>query len=511
MSNSKKVVTNTLFLYIRTIVSLMVSVFTTRILLHALGASDYGLYNVIGGAISMLGFLIASMSSATQRFLSYAEGAGDRNKIIVYLNNSILIHYGLALFMILVFAVSALFFFNGVLNIPEGRHGAAIIIYICMLVSTVFSITIVPYDAEINAHENMLFYSVLGIIDVMFKLSIALAVLYFHSDKLIFYSVLMAAESFVLRYICQQYCKRHYSECRHINLRKYYNKKIVKELTSFAGWNLSNVATGMLALYGMNIVINHYFGTGVNAAMGIATQLSGVMMGVSMNMIKAITPVLVKAEGGKQRQRMLDISYVSCKFSYLLFSFACLPVLFFLPKILSTWLTSVPQWTSSFCTVLVIATLVEQLTIVLYQSILAVGDIRNYNVVHSIANILSLFLNVIVFHYFRLPPYWVFINWLVFKSILGGAINLYYAHEKLELSFSRYVQSVIFPSALSTLASVVLGVLLVRLCHTYQVNDLIGVVVMFVIMAPIFWVASLTQGERSLFLSFFQKTKKLCI
>jgi O-antigen/teichoic acid export membrane protein len=326
MSNSKKVVTNTLFLYIRTIVSLMVSVFTTRILLHALGASDYGLYNVIGGAISMLGFLIASMSSATQRFLSYAEGAGDRNKIIVYLNNSILIHYGLALFMILVFAVSALFFFNGVLNIPEGRHGAAIIIYICMLVSTVFSITIVPYDAEINAHENMLFYSVLGIIDVMFKLSIALAVLYFHSDKLIFYSVLMAAESFVLRYICQQYCKRHYSECRHINLRKYYNKKIVKELTSFAGWNLSNVATGMLALYGMNIVINHYFGTGVNAAMGIATQLSGVMMGVSMNMIKAITPVLVKAEGGKQRQRMLDISYVSCKFSYLLFSFACLPV-----------------------------------------------------------------------------------------------------------------------------------------------------------------------------------------
>src|SRR5574344_2914896 len=126
MSKSQQVIANTMFLYMRIVVSLLVNVFTTRILLQALGESDFGLYNVIGGAISMLGFLIASMSSATQRFLSYAEGAGDRNRIIVYLNNSILIHYGLALFMILVFAVSALFFFNGVLNIPAGRHGAAI-------------------------------------------------------------------------------------------------------------------------------------------------------------------------------------------------------------------------------------------------------------------------------------------------------------------------------------------------------------------------------------------------
>lgn len=383
MSTSQRVVKNTVFLYIRTIVSLFVSVFTTRILLQGLGASDYGLYNVVGGAIAMLGFLSSSMSSTTQRFLSFAEGAGDEEKTGKYFNNSILIHNGLAILMVAIFAVAALFFFNGILNIPEERFSTAIVIYICMLISTVFSITIAPYDAEINAHENMLFYSITGILDVLFKLAIAIAVLYFPNDKLIFYAILMAVESFVLRLICQIYCRIHYKECRHVNLRANYDKQIIKEMTSFAGWNLVNVATGMLSLYGMNIVVNHYFGTTVNAAMGIATQLSGVMMGLSMNMIKAISPVLVKSEGGNQHQRMLEISYVSCKFSYLLFAFFGIPVLIFVSKVLSVWLKDVPEWTESFCVLLIIATLVEQLTVVLYQSILAGGNIKHYNMARA--------------------------------------------------------------------------------------------------------------------------------
>ena len=509
MSKSQQVIANTMFLYMRIVVSLLVNVFTTRILLQALGESDFGLYNLIGGAISMLGFLISSMSSATQRFLSYAEGSGNKEKVAVYLNNSIIIHYCLALIMVLVFVVAALFFFNGILNIPDDSFNAAVMIYLCMIVSTVFSIMIVPYDAEVNAHENMLFYSLLGILDVLFKLFIALAVLYFHSDKLIFYSVLMAVESLVLRYICQQYCKRHYSECRHINLRKYYNKKIVKELTSFAGWNLSNVATGMLALYGMNIVINHYFGTTVNAAMGIATQLSGAMMGLSANMIKAITPVLVKSEGEGKHQRMLEISYESCKFSYLLFSFACIPVLFFLPNILSVWLTVVPQWTESFCVVLIIATLIEQLTVVLFQSILAGGDIRNYNIAYSVCNVLSLLTGILVFQYVSVPPYWIFICRLVFIALLGNVINIYYSHIKLGLCVGEFIKKVIQPVALS---SFIISLFVFFLSREFQNSGwLIGFIVSVLLSVPIYWVASLTQGERSLFVSFFQKAKKLCI
>ena len=505
MSISQRIVKNTLFLYIRTIVSLLVNIFTTRILLEALGASDYGLYNVIGGIIAMLGFLSASMSSATQRFLSYAEGNGEKEKTIKYLNNSILIHYGLALLMMIIFIVAALFFFNGILNIPNDKYSTAIIIYICMLVNTVFSITIVPYEAAINAHENMLFYSILGILDVLFKLIIAIIVLYYHNDKLILYALLIALENFVLRLICQIYCKIHYSECRCINLRGYYDKTIIKELTSFAGWNLFNTATGMMALYGMNIVINHYFGTTVNAAMGIATQLSGLMMGLSMNMIKAIAPVLVKSEGNNQHQRMLEISYTSCKFSYLLFSLAGIPILIFMPKVLSVWLTIVPEWTESFCAILIIATLFEQLTIVLYQSIMAGGDIRNYNIARSVSNIFPLFLSIGLFQYTNYAPYWVFINWMLFKSLGGSIINLFFACNKLRLNIHKFIKRVIIPSFLSSFLIGILGLFILYICHIYNINELIGLAFTFLGIIPIYWFTALNSKEHSILKLFVYK------
>ena len=505
MSTSQRVVKNTAFLYIRTIVSLFVSVFTTRILLQGLGASDYGLYNVVGGAIAMLGFLSSSMSSTTQRFLSFAEGIGDEEKNRKYFNNSILIHNGLAILMVAIFAVAALFFFNGILNIPEGKFSTAIVIYICMLISTVFSITIAPYDAEINAHENMLFYSITGILDVLFKLAIAIAVLYFPNDKLIFYAILMAEESFVLRLICQVYCRIHYKECRHVNLRANYDKQIIKEMTSFAGWNLVNVATGMFSLYGMNIVVNHYFGTTVNAAMGIATQLSGVMMGLSMNMIKAISPVLVKSEGGNQHQRMLEISYVSCKFSYLLFAFFGIPILIFISKVLSVWLTDVPEWTESFCVLLIVATLLEQLTIVLYQSILAGGNIKNYNIARAVTNVLPLLLSIVMFEFANLHPYWVFINWMIFKSLCGSIVNVLYAKKTIGIKLMQFINKVLSPSILSSGIVVALGLGIFYICTQYRLNELIGLVLTFLIVIPVFWTMALNQKERSTLKSIINK------
>lgn len=502
MSTSQRVLKNTLFLYIRTIVSLLVSVFTTRILLGALGASDFGLYNVVGGAIAMLGFLTSSMSSMTQRFLSYAEGAGEENKVIKYFNNAMIIHYSLAILMIIIFFLAGFIFFNGLLNIPDGKQETAVIIYICMIVSTVFSITVVPYDAEINAHENMLFYSLIGIIDVLLKLVIAVLVLYSSSEKLIFYSVLMAIESFVIRFVSQIYCKRYYEECKHLRLRKYYDITIIKELLTFAGWNLSYITTSMIALYGMNIVINHYFGTKVNAAMGIAIQLSGVMMGLSMNMIKAITPVLVKSEGGNQHQRMLEISYISCKFSYLLFAFACLPVLIFINKILSVWLKEVPDWTESFCIYLIIATLIEQFTVVLYQSIMAGGNIKAYNITASINNVLPLIISIFIFQYFTLPPYWIFIISLIFKSVVGGMVNLYFSDKTLGINILQFFKKVISPTVLSTVLIIFIGFGILTLCHQFRINELFGCISLFVFIIPIYWVIAFDHKERMIFSSF---------
>lgn len=501
MSTSKRVIKNTAYLYMRTIASLLLGVFTTRILLEALGESDFGLYNVVGGSIAMLGFLSASLSSATQRFLNVAEGEGNFDKIRLYFNNSIIIHWALAGIMVVIFVVAGSFFFNGILNIPEGKHTDAIVVYGCLLISTVFSITVVPYEAEINAHENMLFFSVIGIVDVVLKFAIAFAVLYFNSDKLIFYAVLMAAESFVIRFVNQLYCRRKYNECQRTNLKKYYNRKIIRQMTSFAGWNLVSTATGMISLFGMNIVVNHYFGTNVNAAMGIATQLSGVMMGLSSNMIKAVTPIIMKSEGGNQHERMLQYSYVSCKFSYLIFSFCCIPIIFYIHPILKLWLTEVPQWTAALCIILVISTLIEQLSVVLYQSIMAGGDIKSYNIAKSISNILPIIISILMFQYGNYEPYWILINWGIYKSLLGGIVNVYYSDVKLGLDIRTYISKVLRPTIACTVLTCGLFILVV---HTIDIW-IIGFITGAVMSLPVYWVISMSKSERKQVISIIHK------
>lgn len=485
----------------RTIASLLLGVFTTRILLEALGESDFGLYNVVGGSIAMLGFLSASLSSATQRFLNVAEGEGNFDKIRLYFNNSIIIHWALAGIMVVIFVVAGFFFFNAILNIPQGKQIDAVVVYGCLLISTVFSITVVPYEAEINAHENMLFFSVIGIVDVVLKFAIAFAVLYFNSDKLIFYAVLMAAESFVIRFVNQLYCSRKYKECQKTNLKKYYDRRIIRQMTSFAGWNLVSTATGMISLFGMNIVVNHYFGTNVNAAMGIATQLSGVMMVLSSNMIKAVTPIIMKSEGGNQHERMLQYSYVSCKFSYLIFSFCCIPVLFFIHPILQLWLTEVPQWTANFCVILIISTLIEQLSVVLYHSIMAGGDIKSYNIAKSISNILPIIISILMFQYGNYEPYWILINWGIYKSLLGGIVNVYYSDVKLGLDIRTYISKVLRPTIACTVLTCGLFILVV---HTIDIW-IIGFITGAVMSLPVYWVISMSKSERKQVISIIHK------
>lgn len=504
MSTAQRVIKNTIWLYARMAASILVNIFTTRILLQALGASDYGLYNVVGGAITMLGFLTASMSTATQRFISYAEGQGDRDRIKEIFNNAQLVHYGVAAVTALLLIAAAFVFFNGVLNIPEGRETVAMGVYTCMVFSTVFSITIVPYDALLNAHENMRFYSIAGICDVLFKFVIALIVMYADTERLMLYAILMATESWLLRAITKYYCTRHYEESRHTEIRRYYNKNTVKQITSFAGWNLANLATLMFSMYGINLVVNHYFGTELNAALGIATQLSGVLMGVSMNMIKAITPVLVKKEGGHKRDQMLEISYVSCRFSFLLFSFFCLPVMFCIYPILDLWLHTVPEWTAIFCQLMLISTLVDQITVFLFQSLQAEGNIKQYSIVKSIINLLPIATSITMFAISpTLAPYWALVNVIIGKGILGGATNLYYCRRNIGLSIKNFTYKTIFPCISVTIITIVIGYLITLL----GINWFLSLIILFIASIPTYWGIGLSKNEQKVALSLITRKK----
>lgn len=507
MSTANRVIKNTMYLYIRMGASIIVSIFTTRILLQALGASDYGLYNVVAGALSMLGFLSASMSSATQRYISYAEGEGKPNRIKQILNTAIFLHWVLAGIVCILFIIAGFVFFNGVLNIPDGRVSVAIFVYGCLIFSTVFSITITPYDAVLNAHENMLYYSILGIIDVILKLLIAIAILFASWDKLLFYGLLMAVESWLMRTITKFYCIRSYQECKDINWRKYSNRDSLKEMSSFAGWNMLNISSGMISLYGMNIVINHYFGTLLNAAMGIANQLAGVMLGVSSNMTKAMTPVLVKNEGAHDREKMLSITFIGCKFSFLLFSVFCIPIFFFMPFILDIWLKDVPEWTLLFCRLMIISCLIDQLFVFLYQAIQAQGDVKNYNIIRSVVNILPILITIMLYE-MGWKPYWVILNWIIFKVICGGLINLYFTWSTVNLSVISWIKNVFIPCITGAFLSCIICYLFKQIPSSSVLSNFSLLMFAFILCLPIYWMIAISKQEKIIVTSLINKVIK---
>lgn len=482
-------------------ISILVNIFTTNILLRALGASDYGLYNVVGGAVAMLSFLSSNMVHTTQRFLNYAEGENDIENTKKVFNNSLIIHYAIAIFLILLLSILGFVFFNGILNIPADREFAAIIVYASFIFITTFSVTIVPYDAILNAHENMLVYSIISIFDILFKFAIALIVLFYNEDRLILYSILVALISCLIRYITKMYCKKKYIECRKEELRKYYDKKTIKSIAFFASWNLVNTASGMASQYGKNIAVNHFFGTVFNAALGIATQLSGVIMGVSTNMIKAITPILVKSEARKERQKMLNITYIGCRFSYLLFSIFCIPVFFYTEEILELWLTEVPEYTAIFCRLLIIALLIEQLVTFLYNSIAAQGNIKNYNIARIVVNIMPLISTIIMFA-FGFPAYWAIINWIIWYSIGGGIVNLYFCKKNIGLSLMQYFQLVLLPCIGVTLFSIPLNISIINIATKFHISNIVCIITIIIASLPLYWFIGLNRIERKFILEY---------
>jgi O-antigen/teichoic acid export membrane protein len=442
-SASHRVVMNTGILYAKMGITMFISLYTTRLILNALGASDFGIFNIVGGAIAMLGFLNTAMASATQRFMSYSEGAGDKEKQKSIFNISIVLHFGIALLLGVVLLIAGYFFFNGILNIPVERMHAARMVYYFMIVSTMLTVMTVPYDAVLNAHENMLYYAIVGIIESVLKLAVALIVVYTLSDKLIIYGLLMACISLLVMIIMRVYCRRKYEECVFAP-KKYYDKGLMKEMGRFAGWNFLTAFSSVVGQYGLGVVLNYFFGAILNAAQGIANQLCGQLQVFSNTMLKALNPVITKSEGAGKRSSMLRSSMTGCKFSFLGVVFFAIPCLIDAEYIMKVWLKTVPEWGIVFFRFQVSRALIEQLTMTLETAVYAQGDIANMNKIKTVTTIIPLLLTSLVF-YLGASPYWMYIIWIFFWSIIGGGIKLYYAVTKCNLSVKKFMYQVIIP------------------------------------------------------------------
>lgn len=505
MSTTTRVIKNTGFLYVKMGITVFISLYTTRLILASLGASDFGVFNIVGGAITMLGFLNSTMANATQRFMSYAEGANDLLKKKQVFNVSMVLHIGVALLTGLILLAAMYPLFNGIFNIQQDRIFAAEVIYLSLVVSTMFTIVNVPYDAVMNAHENMLYYALIGIFEALLKLIVAFACVYTTSDKLIVYGILMAIIPFITLTIMKIYCHRKYEEC-FIGFKKYWSRGLVKDIASFSGWNFLTAISSLVSYYGSGLVLNHFFGTILNAAQGIANQVNGQMSTFSLNLMKAVNPVIVKRAGAQDVEAMNKATLASGKYSTLLIVFFAIPFMLEMHYVLNVWLKDVPEWTSLFCCLQLVITIICQMASSAATSIYAQGNIKWYAIYKSVMNVVPIIATYIAY-IFGGAPYWLYIAMITIWAIGGNIVIIRYANKVSNLKIIAFFREIVFPVISVVILMLALGYLPQLLMVEGFYRFIVSCVITSLVFILMIWWRIFTNKERQMVNDFVKKKR----
>lgn len=448
MKGSKLIIKNTGILYVKTFITMGIALYSTRVILNALGATDYGLFSLIAGVIAMLTFLNNSLSGATQRYLEYNLGGGQHKKLIEVFNTSVFLHLLVGVLVVLIIEGVGYFAFEKVLTIPIDRIYAAKTIFQFMVISTFFTIISVPYDAIINAHEHMLFDSIVSIIQSLGILFIAIFIQNVTSDKLIWYGFLMASLIFLLLLIRRIYCRILYDESK-VHFKKYLKKATIKEMITYASWSFFGAITSMIGAYGMVIVLNSFFGAKVNASYGIAAQLNGQISVFAGTMMKALNPQIVKSEGNGERNRMIQLSLIGSKISFFLLAFFAIPFILEAPYVLKIWLINPPEYTIIFSRLVLIVAMFSQLSIPIGNMVNAVGNIKQISVFTSLVFVMVLPITIIAFK-LGLPPFYVYIIQII-SEILLLVIRVHLAHKYAGMLYNRFLILLVKPVLIVTI------------------------------------------------------------
>lgn len=504
-TTANRIIKNAGWLYAKMGITMFISLYTTRLILNTLGASDFGIFNIVGGAIGMLGFLNAAMASATVRYMAFAEGSGDTEKKIYIFNNSFILHFAIALLLSILLFVAGMILFDGVLNIPENRLFAAKVVYASLIVSTLLTVVNVPYEAVMNSHENMKYYSFVGILECLLKLVVAYFCVFTSYDKLIIYGLLMSAIPLITLTIMKIYCHKRYNECV-FSPRKYFNKKNIADLTSFAGWNLFATAAAMITNSGVGIVMNMFFGTVINAAQGVANQICGQLMALTSVLSKAITPVITKSEGAMDRKRTIILAETSCKLMFFAMAMLAIPALSTLPTLMKLWLKDVPEFAVYFASIQLLIHMCEQLTSGFGTAIVATGNIKGMSISRAIFKLSYLPLSYILFK-LNISVTIVYFILLILQGVINSIIiTQYYGYKILGYSPVEYLRNVFIPSTLSSLLAFIAGISISSFFDGIS-SLAIALVVCSVINLITFYYITLSVNERKIVNGILQTVK----
>lgn len=411
--NNERIAKNTLLLYVRMLFMMAVTLYTSRVVLATLGVEDYGIYNVVGGIVAMFGFINGSMSSATQRYITFALGKGDMDRLKTVFSTTLQIHTLIAALIVLLGETIGLWFLYNKMQIPAERMDAAFWVLQCSIVSSVVMIVSVPYNADIIAHEKMSAFAYISILEAVLKLVIVYILVIFSTDKLVLYAFLILVIQVFIRFCYSVYCNRHFPETIY---RHAWDGQLFREMTSFAAWSIFGNLSAVLYTQGLNMMLNVFFGPIVNAARGIAVQVQNAIQQFVGNFQMALNPQITKTYAQGDMEAMHRLMFRSARFSYYLLFLLSLPVLFETETILRVWLKTVPDNTVTFLRLMICTSLIYTLSNPMIIANQATGKVKKYQAVCGTTLIMILPISYVCLR-LGMPAYSVFIVHFLMESV----------------------------------------------------------------------------------------------
>jgi O-antigen/teichoic acid export membrane protein len=498
-ADTKRIAKNTMMLYVQMFFSMIVSLYTSRVLLNALGVSDFGLYNVVGGLVAMFALISSTLSSSVSRFITYELGKGDEQNIRRIFSTSLLIHIALAIVVILAMESVGVWFLNAKMVIPAERLTAANWVFQGSMISFAFGVLGVPYNACIIAHEKMGAFAYISIIQVVFNLANVIFIAYapWHFDRLICYALLTVGVSVLIQAIYMYYCKHKFDECRRVKLVWY--KDCWKSIGGFATWNFIGSLASRLKWDGVNILLNLFFGTIVNAARGIAGSVNAAVTAFASNFMTAINPQITKSYASGDRSYMISLVEKGSKYSFYILLILIMPIMFETNFILTLWLKQFPAHTVSFTRLALILTMTDTLANTFLTAQNATGNIKYFQIVTGLFLMLNFPFAWICLK-LGMEPESVFYVAIVI-SVGNLFLRLSFLRKSISMSMMSFTKNVLLRVILVSLVAMILPVVAYLNMNEGFVRFIVVVIIcIFSSILSIFFVGC-SSGERCYLMS----------
>lgn len=449
------VIKNTFALNIRVVFIAFINLLTTRLVLAKLGVVDYGIFAVTAGFTGMLAFVNSALATSTQRHISYSLGAGNNDDACKWFNIGMFFHFAFAVILLILASTVGFLAFKHFLSIPPIRQHTAYLLYFATVITTVFSIVNVPFQALFNAYEQMTFVAFLSILQYSLTLCVALLLYVLPFDSLLLYGFGISSVAAIITILNWLIAKSNFSICK-LNLSVLNDRSALREMGNYSGWNLFGAGAAIARVHGITILLNIFFGPVANAAFSVASQIAAQISFLSHSLIRAINPQIVKSEGARNRKRMVYLTNISCKYSFFLLSLIAVPLLLETQSMLKFWLKSIPENAVRFSQLMIIAALIEQLTVGIMTAVQAIGKVALYQIVVGSILILNIAIGYILFS-LGAQPHSILIA-SIFINFIAGIFRLIFMIRLSGMDFREWVNNVMYRTTIWLIVPFIIGV-----------------------------------------------------